>query len=169
MKRIEVRLSTDSITQALREIRKFNRNEANKKMDLLCKRLAEIGADTAQIEFAWSEYEGPNDDVNVVVEQMENGYKIVASGEAVAFIEFGAGATYGHGYPVNETKVPPNIPVPGSWSTDPTVGKGHWNDPKGWYYAHGQRTLGNPPAMAMWYAREEMRRQIEQIAREVFQ
>lgn len=168
MKTIEVRLSTDSITQALRELRKYQRTELKKKMDTLCKRLAEVGLDVAQVIFAGAEYDGDNRNVVVTQSKIDNGYKIVASGKAVAFIEFGAGVTYGGTYP-NDTKVPSIIPLAGSWSMDPEVGKGHWADPKGWYYAHGQRTLGNPPAMAMWYAREEMRRQIEQIAREVFQ
>ena len=174
MKRIEVRLSTDSITQALRELRKQKR-ETDKKMTQLCKRLAELGAIRVSLEYSRAWYVGPNN-VSVYVRKSGNGYKIVASGQSVAFVEFGAGAKYGGGYPTEETKVPPDIPVPGSWSTDPTVGKGHWDSPNGWYLPNGvvgksgeNHSFGNAPTMGMYQAGQDIRASIEQVAREVFQ
>jgi hypothetical protein len=47
-------------------------------------------------------------------------------------------------------------------------GKGHWDDPNGWYYTHGQKSYGNPPAMAMVKAIERMTEEITTIARDVF-
>ena len=76
------------------------------------------------------------------------------------FIEFGAGITYGYGHPLaGELGVGPG--------TYPE-GKGHWDNPGGWWYAHGQHSYGNPPAMAMVAARDAMVADITTIAREVF-
>jgi hypothetical protein len=88
---------------------------------------------------------------------------IYAEGESVAFIEFGAGAKYGYGHPqAGEFGF-----GPGTWS-DGESGKGHWNDPKGWWYAPGQHSYGNPPAMAMYQAVQKMTEELTVIAREVF-
>ena len=56
---------------------------------------------------------------------------------------------------------------PGTWSDGPD-GKGHWKDPGGWYFSHGQHSFGNPPAMAMVHARDAILEQLTAIAREVF-
>ena len=57
----------------------------------------------------------------------------------------------------------------GTWSTDESLGgKGHWDDPNGWYYKHGEKSHGNPPAMAMVSARDTMVEELTTIAREVF-
>jgi hypothetical protein len=85
---------------------------------------------------------------------------IYAEGESVAFVEFGSGIKYGYGHPqAGEFGVGPG--------TYPD-GKGHWDDPKGWWYGHGQHSYGNPPAMAMYRAVEQMTEDITRIAREVF-
>jgi hypothetical protein len=85
---------------------------------------------------------------------------IYAEGESVAFIEFGSGDKYGHGHPqAGELGMGPG--------TYPE-GKGHWDDPRGWWYGHGKHTYGNPPAMAMYQAVQAMTEQITMIAREVF-
>ena len=57
---------------------------------------------------------------------------------------------------------------PGTWSLDSDSGKGHWDDPEGWYYEHGKKSHGNPPAMAMYDAAQTMVAELTTIAREVF-
>lgn len=157
-------LSTSSITNALSELRKID-NDTQKKLDVMCRKLAQLGADRVIMEYSGAFYDGDND-VMVSVEQTETGFKIVASGKAVAFIEFGAGAVYGNTYPLSDAGA--TYAVPGSWSTDPVLGKGHWDDPNGWFYAHGKRSIGNPPTAGMYYAGQEIRESIERIAKEVF-
>ena len=90
---------------------------------------------------------------------------IYASGTAVAFIEFGSGAAMGYGHPMaGEHGL-----GPGTWSTDESLGgKGHWDDPNGWYYKHGEKSHGNPPAMAMYDAVQAMTAEITTIAKGVF-
>jgi len=88
---------------------------------------------------------------------------IYAEGEAVAFIEFGSGARDGYGHPkAGELGFGPS-----TWSLS-EEGKGHWDNPDGWYYEHGKKSHGNPPAMAMYDAVQAMTAEITTIAREVF-
>lgn len=150
-----------SIDEAIAELNRYKTWVVNKEEELR-KRLAEVGADVAEIEFYAAVYDGDND-VSVTIS--DDGWKatIIASGKAVAFIEFGSGEILGEGHPMNAEFGT----GPGTWSDGPN-GKGHWNDPNGWYYGHGKKSHGNPPAMAMVHARDRMVEQVTRIAREVF-
>lgn len=170
MKKIEVNLcSYASIQKAIKELEEY-KAWVVRKSDELAKRLATLGATVASLNFSRAIYNGIND-VRVSVEPIDNGYKIIASGQAVAFIEFGSGARYGGGYPNNETQVMPEISAPGSWSEDESVGRGHWNSPNGWWLPKdkgGGHSYGNPPAMAMYFASKEIQDKVKSIAQEVF-
>jgi hypothetical protein len=122
-------------------------------------RLAMLGATVASIQFARAIYTGSND-ITVRVDDTGSVAVIYAEGEAVAFIEFGAGITYGYGHPqAGEFGVGPG--------TYPD-GKGHWDNPKGWWFGNSQHTYGNPPAAAMYSAVQEIAKSVTEIAREVF-
>lgn len=150
-----------SVDNALRELEQYKK-WVQEKEEILRHRLAMLGASVASIEFSRAIYSGAND---VTVRVEENGKKatIFAEGSAVLFIEFGSGEKYGGGYP----QAGKFGYGPGTYSDGPN-GKGHWNDPDGWYYAHGQHTFGNPPAMAMLHTRDAIVEQLTKIAREVF-
>ena len=130
---------------------------------MLLERLGEIGIKEASVRFTTAMYDGDNDS-NVTLEANSNGYVILAEGNAVAFIEFGAGVYHNPGEPY------PN-PRP-----DGIVGIGEYGYGRGKRKAWGYRdnggdikiTHGNPAAMPLWYASEEMRKNILTIAREVF-
>lgn len=132
-------------------------DDLQKKGNQICERLASIGALRASIGFSRAIYPSGND-VSISVEPISNGWAIHARGNAVLFIEFGAGATLGYGHPE------PDGYGPGTYNPD----SDNWRNPKGWWYGDGQHTYGNPPAAAMYYAKEEVLRNIEQVAREVF-
>ena len=151
-----------SIDNAVKELERYKR-WVQEKEEILRQRLAQLGATVASIEFSRAIYNGTND-VSVRVE--DNGRKatIFAEGSAVLFIEFGSGEKYGGGHP-DAGKFGYG---PGTWSDGPN-GKGKWDDPNGWYFAHGQHSFGNPPAMAMVHARDAILEQLTAIAREVFQ
>nr|DAE40933.1 MAG TPA: hypothetical protein [Caudoviricetes sp.] len=158
MKKIEIELTPQSITSAIKQLRKLD-DEWNRKTDELIRRLAAIGATKASLGFSRAVYTGDND-VSVSVEQIDNGYSILASGEAVLFIEFGSGVTYGYGHPEPKQYGPGTYP-----------GEGHWNDPKGWYLPKGKggvHTYGNPPSATMYRTGKELRQGILRIAKEVF-
>jgi len=136
------------------------RDSLPRRTDELCRRLAEYGLVLADASFSGAAYDGPKD-VNVTVEPIDNGYRIVADGSTILILEFGAGVTYGYGHP---------NPGPYGPGTYPST-KGHWNDPNGWYLpksAGGGHTWGNPPSMTMYNTAKDIQREIESIAREVF-
>ena len=150
-----------SVSEAIKELDRYKK-WVQEKEEILRQRLAQLGATVASIEFSRAIYNGTND-VSVRVE--DNGRKatIFAEGSAVLFIEFGSGAKYGNGHP----EAGKFGYGPGTYSDGPN-GKGHWADEEGWYFAHGQHSFGNPPAMAMVHARDAILEQLTAIAREVF-
>jgi hypothetical protein len=151
-------LSQENVANAIGEVRKYQAWILEKESELRS-RLASLGATVASIQFSRAIYHGTND-VSVRVDDTGSVAVIYAEGESVAFIEFGAGITYGYGHPLaGELGVGPG--------TYPE-GKGHWDNPNGWWYAHGQHTYGNPPAMAMVAARDAMVADITTIAKGVF-
>lgn len=158
MKKITIELNPTSINKAIKDIRKLNA-EWDRKIDEVTRRLAEIGATKASLGFSRAVYTGDND-VSISVEPIENGYSIIASGEAVLFIEFGSGVTYGYGHPAPKNYGPGTYP-----------GNGHWDDPKGWWLPKdkgGLHTYGNPPSATMYQTGKELQQEILRIAREVF-
>lgn len=155
---IKVELNTKSINRAVREVQKYAAWVTKKEAELRS-RLAMRGATVASIQFARAIYTGSND-VTVRVDDTGSVAVIYAEGEAVAFIEFGAGATYGYGHPLaGELGV-----GPGTYPSE----KGNWDNPKGWWFGSSQHTYGNPPAMAMYAAVQEIAQSVTEIAREVF-
>jgi hypothetical protein len=126
------------------------------KANTVCERLATIGAVRASLDFSRAIYNGTND-VAVTVEPIDNGYAIHATGNAVLFIEFGSGASYGYGHPEPEGYGPGTYP-----------GKGHWDDPNGWWYGDHEHSYGNPPAAAMYHAKQDVLQEVQRIADEVF-
>lgn len=158
MSKIKLELSNKSVGNAIKEVRKYQKWVVEKEAELRS-RLAMMGATVASIQFSRAIYNGSND-VSVRVDNTGSVAVIYAEGESVAFIEFGAGATYGYGHPqAAEFGVGPG--------TYPD-GKGHWDNPRGWWYGSGQHSYGNPPAMAMYSAVREITENVTKIAREVF-
>lgn len=156
-KRISIQLSDESIKHGIRELRLYKQWVEAKETELRM-RLAQLGATVASIQFSRAIYNGSKD-VTVRVDATGSVAVIYAEGESVAFIEFGSGIKYGYGHPqAGEHGVGPG--------TYP--GKGHWDNPKGWWYGHGKHSYGNPPAMAMYDAVQTMTEELTKIAREVF-
>ena len=152
----------ESISKAIKELDRY-KNWVREKEEILRQRLAHLGATVASIEFSRAIYNGTNY-VSVRVDDSGSKATIFAEGSAVLFIEFGSGKKYGGGHP-DAGKFGYG---PGTYSDGPN-GKGHWSDPNGWYFSHGQHSFGNPPAMAMVHARDAILEQLTAIAREVFQ
>ena len=167
---ISLSLNTKDINSAIKELEKYKKEFLKKERRLL-EELAILGFHEATVRFATAIYDGVND-VTVDLDEVGKGFTIKADGEAVAFIEFGSGVYH------NSSEPYPN-PRP-----EGIVGIGEYGQGKGkrkaWYYkgepgTNGEinskgvvKTRGNPAAMPMWYASEEMKRSILQIAREVF-
>ena len=159
---IKMSLSVSSIDDAIKEIKSFKESLQAKK-DQLIEQLAKIGVREASVRFTTAIYDGVNDS-SVSLEPSANGYAIVARGRAVAFIEFGAGVYYNSGSSY------PN-PRPSGIVGIGEYGKGYGKR-QAWGFKDDSGGLiithGNPAAMPMWYASEEMRSKIKKIAQEVF-
>lgn len=161
MKKIVVPLSVDGIDRLQKELKKYQAWQRRKAKEL-AERLAMLGASTASIRFSRAVYTGVND-ANVSVVAAPNGYTVKADGESVLFIEFGSGVTYGSGHP----EASQYGMGPGTYPD----GKGHWDDPRGWYLPKekgGMHTYGNPPAMPMYEARKAIEQELPRIVKEVF-
>ena len=162
MKRINVTLSAQGLRGAARELKEYKRWVEQKTKELTA-RLAKIGVMEASINFAGAAYDGIND-AHVYLEPITNGWKIIASGRAVCFIEFGAGVYYNSPDPYPEAR-PAGIDGIGEYG----LGRGKqtgW----GYYDDMGQVsfTRGTPAEMPMFRAKEKMLAQIEKTIREVF-
>lgn len=144
-----------SVSRAKRSLEEYAA-DLIEKANTVCERLATIGAVRASLDFSRAIYNGTND-VEVTVEPIDNGYAIHARGNAVLFIEFGSGASYGYGHPEPEGYGPGTYP-----------GKGHWDDPNGWWYGNHEHSYGNPPAAAMYHAKQDVLQEVQRIADEVF-
>ena len=159
---IKCTLDKQDIDRAIEELKAYKREFLDKEKRLL-EGLAEIGIKEASVRFTTAMYDGVND-VSVRLDTNSNGYAIVAEGRAVAFIEFGAGVYHNTGEPYPNPR-PTGIVGIGEY------GKGRGKR-KAWGYRNENNELvitrGNPAAMPMWYASEEIKDQVIKVAREVF-
>ena len=156
-KKIKLSLSDKGIDGAIKELEEY-KSKIERKSKLLTQRLAQLGASVASLSFSRAFYNGDNDVVISVEPRGENGYAIIASGEAVCFIEFGTGVGANHPQGAERGF------TPGSWSIDHE----QQYSKKGYWYYNGQKMIGSTPGRGMYDAAKEIRSQIEQIAREVF-
>lgn len=160
-KKISIQLNTRSIDAAIKTLQEYQQS-LDRKRDELCRRLAQMGAVSVSLGYSRAVYSGEKD-ITVSVEPIENGYAILAEGESVLFVEFGAGVTYGYGHPqAGELGMGPG--------TYPE-GKGHWDSPNGWWLpkeSGGGHTYGNPPSLTMYQTARDLQDAVLRVAKEVF-
>jgi hypothetical protein len=154
-------LNTASIEAAIKEIQSYQEWIKRKTTDFV-ERLANEGAIQALIGYESADYHGQKDvDVNVE-DRGDNTFAIVASGETVLILEFGAGVTYGYGHP---------LAMQYGMGPGTYPGQKHAFDPQGWWLppeAGGGHTYGNAPSMTMYNVGKDLRERMVEIAREVF-
>lgn len=162
-----MKIEIQNIDKVISQIKAY-RKDLKSKINLLLERLSTLGAYRARVEFTNAMYAGDND-VQVSVETTSTGYKVVANGAAVLFIEFGTGI------------INPEHPQSSEFNfTHGQYGSGKGANEKGWVYVGEQgnagqtikegvyHTYGNPPAKAMYNASKDMKSEITRIAREAF-
>lgn len=155
MKTISVELSVESCKDALDELKAYQKT-IRPKLNEACRKLAEIGRDEAQRRFD-SAGEG-NGGVHVDVMPIDNGWKIVASGSDVYFIEFGTGDDVDRHYDVS-------VPVfSGAWSMKHAQKYAQY----GFWYYRKVRYEGTPAYMPMYYAEKAIRENEKRVVQEVF-
>ena len=168
--------SIDELSDLARDLKNYE-DEVEKKTKTLLHRLAEEGVDDATVRFEYAIYAGTND-VRVEFEEVnDKTIAVVAIGRAVLFIEFGTGTVV---YPDDHPDKPSDLIPRGKY------GKGQGSRDDGWRYYGEQgnepmtrvvrsnekgeliHTYGNPANASLYLTREELKRRLITIAREVF-
>ena len=160
-KTIKMTLDAKSIANAIKELQDYQ-SWLHIKANELSTRLADMGSINVSLGYSRAIYTGPKDTDVTVEDRGNNTYAIVASGETVLILEFGAGVTYGDGHP----QAAEFGYGPGTYP-----GQTHAMDPRGWYLPKekgGGHTFGNAPSMTMYQTAKDLREDLERIAREVF-
>lgn len=159
MKTITVELSVDGCTKALKTLEKY-KEDIKPKLDEVCRRLAELGAEEARRILGTVDPMEGNTDATVSTRKLENGWAITMSGSDVYFIEFGTGnmATSTHGFDVS-------VPVkPGSWSVEHEQ---KFSEDGQWWY-NGQLLTETYSYAPMFRADRIIRDNVRRISKEVF-
>jgi hypothetical protein len=155
-----IRVKLRDIKTAEAEIAKYKVDLRNKAEELT-RRLANLGADVARQRYTGTPYDGDGT-VDVAAEYVGGmRWRIVASGQAVAFLEWGAGVTYNS----PQADRPPGVLNIGEY--------GHrLGRMRTWRFTNESgetvETHGNPAAQGMAGASVEILNEAERIAREVF-
>ena len=159
-RKIHIRLNDSSLERAINDLKAY-KQRIEDKTDMVLKRLALLGFQGANVRFQTAAFEPDSHNFEIDIQSTETGgWKIIANGKDVCFIEFGAGVYYNgsDSYPGDR---PPGI-----------VGIGEYGKGKGkqeyWFYSQGRYTRGTPANAPMFYTAQEMRKNIMRIAREVF-
>ena len=159
-------ITVDLSVHGLEKLKRFligKQRWLDRKTDEVCRRLAEMGAVKASLNFSRAIYTGNEDHTITVESRGKNEYAVRADGETVLFVEFGTGLMgYGH-------------QEPNGYGAGTYPGKGHWDDPSGWWLprekngGHSQHTFGNPPNAPMYKAVRTLEDELERVVREVFE
>jgi hypothetical protein len=148
---------TSNINQVIARLKAYEARIPT-RLKLLAERLAQYGKVSIAAGFSAAAYDGDQTfSVNVV--ETATGCSVVVNGQAVAFIEFGAGVRYGYGYPGVR---PAGIVGIGEY------GYGQGANLDGWTFGEGIHTYGNAPYAPIYYAAKELRAKILTIAQGVF-
>lgn len=176
-KEIAIELSQKSIERAIKELNDYKK-WVNAKTEELAKQLSLIGIQEASFRFTGAPYDGVNDVYVSTISKAEGEYyvyTIVAKGQAVCFIEFGAGVYHNTAaYPLPKPEGVVEIGEYGKGKGKQSYWGFYGENPgtNGWLVQSKKGpvviTRGNPASMPMYYASAEMKKKVLAIAREVF-
>lgn len=148
-----MKFSFSGIEHAIQTVNKYK--DLDRKVKEIAERLCQIGEPIIR------QVHGHHAD-DIHTEPTGNGYKIVASGEDILFIEFGAGDAAGSEN-ANYDAVPREA-QPGTWSMNHAQMYSRY----GFWVFGGHIYREVQPTPAFYYAYEYMVQNIPRIAREVF-
>lgn len=166
---LKIGLNSKDIADAIQKVNDY-KNNLNNKVQELVDRLGEVGLNVVQ-DVMSSVPEETGDWHSAMVEPISGdgriGCAIKLTGNKVLFIEFSAGIRYG----TSEYPLPSGSGFGmGTYPSD----KGHWDDPRGWWYPDPMsptgytHTYGNRAYMPMYHAVEAIMMEVGRIASEVF-
>lgn len=162
---IKAELNEASLKNAISAIDEYIK-WIERKSEQLTQKLAEIGAMDATIRFENAEYNlNFTNDVVVTTEKIPNGFRILANGQSVAFVEFGAGVYADVAY-IPQPDGGAFVTHPGAWSVD------HARTYVDWQRSGKNMELypyNSVPSNAMQNTVTDLQRLVEGIAKEVFE
>ena len=166
MPKYRVNLSSGSFRQLAKDIREY-RKSLQDKCEEFAYRLCEIGLQKAESILIQHRDTGQTIG-SLRIENNSEGkivnMSVVVESDAILFLEFGSGIKN------SGTENPKASELGYGPGTYP--GKGHWDDPNGWWYPVGDdeyaHTYGIEAAMPMYNASREMIENVGRIAKEVF-
>lgn len=172
MKKISCTLAT--LDKAIAELDKFQKELAT-KAESITSQVTDVCESEAAVNFGKAIYDGTNDVIVSTEQDKLIGY-VVASGETVAFIEFGTGITYPDDHPLK----PDTLGLVGRGEYGHKLGRMK----NGWRYpavmgagTNGEKdekhpdmihTYGNPANRCLYDARAEAQKSVIKIAKEAF-
>ncbi len=163
---IECNLSAQSFRDAAEKVRAY-RNSLDARCQTFCKMLASTGYSV--VKYILMEHVDTTATIGSLTldESQQDGMysaKIQVTSDAIMFLEFGSGLA-GQGTAPHASEF-----GYGSGTFNPE--SDNWRNPEGWYYINGHgnlgRTTGMVASMPMYRGGQEMKRQMEMIARKVF-
>lgn len=172
--KIKLSLNPDSIDAAIKQLEDY-RNKLPEMGDKIAQELAHMGYAVAYGIMSGHVFSGETMGNLTVIEDGPGKYILYDQSSALLFFEFGAGIRYGGGHPWDEDL---------GFGPGTYPGNGHWDDPKGWWFPtddprliirtdkDGQgwgHSYGNKPYMPFYNASKEMRENLLEVARKVFQ
>ncbi len=172
--KIKVSLDTQSINAAIKQLDDYAKR-VDEAAEKIAKGLADLGFEVT-VEIINAHYfTGATANSLTCIQQAPGKYVIYAESEAILFLEFGAGLI-GYGHPMAKEL---------GYGPGTYPGKGHWNDPNGWWFETDDPRLirrtskktgksyghsyGIAPAMPFYQADKKMRENILKVAKEVIQ
>ena len=153
-----------SIEKAIKQLEDY-RDSLDNKLKRVAEELAKIGVPVVLVAYNNGIDEG-NADYDVRVESTEKGCKLVAEGQDVCFLEFGAGTTTKSYEGEGQEGLPPIYP--GSWSKESGGVLGGMFDRYGYWIWNGERYVNLEPKLGLYKASEEMQRRAVEITKKVF-
>lgn len=166
-KKIKMNLSESSIQAAIDELEKYKQN-LTLKCQILVDRLAKEGLQVVQATMESVPDIDRGSYFTEVINNSDGTIKratIRLTGDKVLFIEFAAGIRY-------ESPANPKASELG-YGPGTYPGKGHWNDPNGWWYrdesGNPHHSYGNRAYMPMYHASTALTLMLKSLAREVFE
>lgn len=176
--KVKLSMNPDSVDAAIKRIENYQ-SKLPDIGDKIARELAHMGYSVAYGIMSGHVFSGETIGNLDVIEDGPGKYILFDESSAILFFEFGAGARYGGGHPWDGEL---NF-GPGTYP-----GMGHWDDPKGWWFPtddprlivstttdkNGQKhtwghSYGNKPYMPFYSASKEMRTNLLEVAKKVFQ
>ena len=148
-----MQITVTGVDRILKQLKRFD--DMDTKLADIAKRLVEVGEPIIRAVHGRSN--------SVWSEPTENGYRIVAEGETILFIEFGAGDAAGR--EAAKYDAVPSVVRPGSWSET----HARQYSTYGFWFFGGHYMTETPPHPAFYDAYEAMVKALPQIVNEVFQ